>query len=128
MAVALRTGRVELASFDEGARRDPAILADVAKVRVAVDPECEANYPAQGPARVTLRLRDGRSLSAYVPEPLGSPARPLREDAFDAKLRMMLAGWLDAEAEVRVLRALADPAALPRWRELHALLSKETPG
>ncbi len=125
MGVALRTGRVELASFDEAARRDPAILADVAKIRVAMDAECEANYPAQGPARVTLLLRDGRRLSAYVPEPLGSPVRPMSDDAFAGKLRMMLAGWLDADAEARVLDALADPAALPRWRDLHALLAKD---
>jgi len=127
MGVALRTGRVELASFDEAARRDPAILADVAKVSVALDAECDANYPAQGPARVTLLLRDGRRLSAYVPEPLGSPARPLRDDAFAAKLRMMFAGWLDNTQEARALGMLADPAALPRWRDLHGLLAKDTP-
>lgn len=126
MGVALRTGRVELSSFDEAARRDPAILADVAKVSVAVDAECDANYPVQGPARVTLLLRDGRRFSAYVPEPLGSPARPLPDDALAAKLRMMLAGWLDAAQETRVLEMLADPAALPRWRDLHALLAKDT--
>jgi 2-methylcitrate dehydratase PrpD len=126
MGVALRSGRVELASFDEAARRDAAILRDVAKVRVAVDPECEANYPAQGPARVTLALKDGTRLSAYVPEPLGSPARPLPDAAFAAKLRMMLAGWLDAAAEARALAAFDDPASLPRWRDLHALLAKET--
>lgn len=125
MGVALRTGRVDLASFDEAARRDPAILRDVAKVTVAVDSECEANYPAQGPARVTLLLRDGRRLSAYVPEPLGSPARPLPEETFTAKLRMTFDGWLDAPEAARVLEMLADPAALPRWRTLHALLAKE---
>jgi hypothetical protein len=40
---------------------------------------------------------------------------------------MMFAGWLDAAQEARALGMLADPAALPRWRDLHAVLAKETP-
>lgn len=127
MGVALRTGRVDLASFDAATRANPAVLRDVAKVGVAVDRECESNYPAQGPARVTLTLRDGRRLSRYVPEPLGSAARPLPDEALAAKFHMMLGGWLDTPAREDALAMMRDLPALPRWRALHTLLAKEMP-
>jgi hypothetical protein len=49
----------------------------------------------------------------------------LPDEAFAAKLRMTFDGWLDAAAAARAQELLADLAALPRWRVLHALLAKE---
>lgn len=120
MGVALRTGMVALSSFDDAARRDPGVLSDVAKVRVSVDAECDRNYPAQGPARVTLVLDDGSRLSTYVAQPLGAPAVPMSDAALEDKFRMMLAGWAGRAAQDTLLGGLHALPGLARWRALHA--------
>jgi len=126
MAAALRTGRIELDSFADAARANPAILADTSKVRVTVDPEVQANYPKNGPARVTLTLRDGRTLSRYVAEPSGAAANPMNDAAVEAKMRMTMQGWLDTSAQDKALAALWALDRLPRWRSVHNLLAKST--
>lgn len=124
MGVALRIGKVDLDSFSAQSRSDACILGDVAKVRVSQDAECDRNYPAQGPARVVLVLRDGTRHETYVAQPSGSPAVPMGDGALDDKFRMMLAGWLDgpaADGLLRDIRRLGAGAA--GWRDLHARLA-----
>ena len=54
---------------------DPEVLAMAERVRLERDPECTFEAPA---GRVTLRLRDGRTLSdiAFAPGSPGNPATP----------------------------------------------------
>ena len=103
MAVALRTGRVDLASFSEASRAKPEIAADAAKVTVRLDDECAAGYPKQGPARVTVRLRDGRALATYVADPKGCPELPMSDEEIQAKFRMSAAGRIPAASLAQAL-------------------------
>lgn len=107
MAAALRTGRVDLASFSAQMRADPALAADAAKVRVQLDDECAANYPAQGPARVAVALRDGRRFEVYVADPRGCPELPMSDEEVFDKFRMMVDG--------RLSRAAADAVIADVW-------------
>lgn len=99
MATALRTGRVELASFSETARRDPAINADASKVAVAMDAQCCASYPKEGPARVTVTTTAGEQFSHYVGQPLGAPERPLSDDDLFRKFKGAAKGRLRGEPD-----------------------------
>lgn len=98
MAAALRTGSIELETFSDRMRTDPALIADTAKVRVGLDQECCDSYPRQGPARVTVVLRDGRSHAVYVADPRGCPEIPMSDLQLFAKFRMMVAGRLAPSA------------------------------
>jgi 2-methylcitrate dehydratase PrpD len=112
MATALNKRAVTLEHFFRACREDPGIGADCAKVRVSVDPECEAKYPRFRPAKVTLRCRDGRVFRQAVDEPLGAPANPLNDAALGAKYLDLTGPVLGAE------RAQATLAMLWRLDEL----------
>lgn len=100
MATTLRTGRVDLESFSDAARRDPTINADAAKVAVAPDVQCCAAYPKEGPARVTVTMMTGEQVSHYVGQPLGAPERPLSDEDLFSKFRGAVKGRLRADPDV----------------------------
>jgi 2-methylcitrate dehydratase PrpD len=75
LAVALVQGDVTLDAFNEATLRDPHILALARRVQSEVRPEWGRDQAAAG--ALSLRLRDGRLLSASVEQALGHPDSPL---------------------------------------------------
>lgn len=127
MAAALRTGRVDLDSFSDRMRADPALAADAAKVRVRLDPACAEAYPKQGPARVAALLRDGRRLEAYVADPRGCPELPMTDEELFDKFRMMTRDRLPAQAADAVIERVWSLDAAPGLRPLVDFLSPSAP-
>lgn len=82
-ALALVHGKVDLDSFDADMLADPAVLALAARVEARVEHETGRQRGSGG--SLTLRLADGRVLSAKQTDALGCPARPLDETALVAK-------------------------------------------
>jgi 2-methylcitrate dehydratase PrpD len=103
MAAALRTGKVDLDSFAPAARADARAAADAAKIRVTADPECCASYPKQGPARVTVTMKDGAVHALYVAQPLGAPENPISDEDLAAKFRMSVKTRMSADDADRVV-------------------------
>ncbi len=118
MAAALRTGRVELESFSERMRADPALVADAAKIHVRLDQECCDSYPKQGPARVTVTLRDGSRHAIYVADPRGCPELPMSDEELFAKFRMMARGRLSPAAADAAIERVWTLDAAPSLRPL----------
>ena len=106
MATALHERTIALGHFSEVSRNDPKITADCAKVRVTVDPVCEAKYPRFRPAKVTLRTTDGRAFHGAVDEPLGAPRNPLDDAALGAKYLDLAVPVLGAERAQATLEML----------------------
>lgn len=106
IATALRAGRVSLADFSAAHRADPETLTLAARVSVAVDPGCEADYPARRSAHVTVTTRDGRRLHRYVPEPFGGARNRLSDDGISAKFLDLAAPVLGAAAAEALLGRL----------------------
>ena len=127
MAVALRTGRVDLASFSEANRANATLAADAAKVTVRLDDECAAGYPKQGPARVTVRLAGGRTLTTYVTDPKGCPELPMSDAEIQAKFRMSAAARLPAAALDRALSMAWNLETSAGVRALFDALSPSAP-
>lgn len=67
--------------------RDPAVAAVAGRVRLEVDPECAQKIPK---GKVTLRMRDGRTLSASA-YALGTPYNPLSPADIQQKYRGLVA-------------------------------------
>jgi 2-methylcitrate dehydratase PrpD len=103
MASALRNGKVDLESFGEEARNDPLAATDAAKIRVTADPECCSSYPKQGPARVTVAMKDGAVHTIYVPQPLGAPENPIPDEDLFGKFRMSVGKRMSASDADRVI-------------------------
>lgn len=78
---ALADGRVNLASFEEGAVMRPEIQARLDDVRVGEDtaPLAHGNDVGKAPATVTVQTRDGHTLSHTVVASPGSPDDPLSD-------------------------------------------------
>jgi 2-methylcitrate dehydratase PrpD len=84
-AAALVDGRVGIDTFDDGRVKDLAIADMQSRVTMHVDPTLDASAPALTQAKVTVRLKDGRVLSAAADGARGYPARPASDDELASK-------------------------------------------
>ncbi len=89
IATALERRAVRLNHFSDASRADDAVLRHVPKVTVTMDPECEAAYPTQRPAKVAVHMRDGTVYRRQVDEPYGGPDNPVVDDALLAKFHSL---------------------------------------
>jgi 2-methylcitrate dehydratase PrpD len=76
-ARALIDGRVDLASYQKPHITDAAVVTLAGRTRVVSDPQIEAS--AIEPARVGLKLRNGRSIEVAADTIKGSPEAPMSE-------------------------------------------------
>jgi 2-methylcitrate dehydratase PrpD len=95
-ARALEDGRVDLASYEPSAIVEPRIAALTQAIRVVTDPALEPT--AIEPARVKVRLRNGRTIEAASDTIKGSPQDPMSEAELLGKMRACLAFGLGADA------------------------------
>ena len=120
VATTIANGSSGLASFTTEAVRDPAVLALAERVSVREDPALSARLPAERPARVTVRFRDGREATAETFTNRGDDVDPYSEAELAQKYRE-LAGrvWPAETAEalhgrLLALHEVADVATLFR--------------
>ena len=78
-------------AFREPALSDPRVRALARRVEVVEDPALTALTPHARPARVEVRLADGRTLARQVDQPFGEFDRPYPESALREKF-VALAG------------------------------------
>jgi 2-methylcitrate dehydratase PrpD len=82
---ALMDGALLLGDFTDERIGEPALRDLMQRTDVRLDPELDARYPAEFPARVRLTLRDGRTVEQVVYSPKGDPEAPLSEAELQAK-------------------------------------------
>ena len=112
--------RVKDDLYEPDAIGDPRVLALTAMTRVVGDPAIDPR--AIAPARVTLRLKNGRDVEASSATIKGSPEEPMSDIELEEKLRGCLAFGLGASTAqasrlVEAVRALEHAPDAP-----HALL------
>jgi len=106
VAVALQAGRVGPTEFSDAWRSDATLLDLAARVEVRHDPGMDARLPTERAARVTVLLKDGRTLTEQVPNPVGDvDHHPFTVEQVHAKIATLLDDR-DAAALVRVVDAL----------------------
>lgn len=119
LALAALHGHAGLAEFDEGYRSD-AVQRLRDKVRMVLDPEVDAAYPARWIGKVEVVARDGRHLAGRVDEPKGDPGNTLSRGELEAKAQRLAAyrgGASAAEMAAVIERvwALDTTAPVGRW-------------
>jgi 2-methylcitrate dehydratase PrpD len=87
-ARALHDGKVDLRTFQRPQITDATIVALTKRITVVIDPNMDPI--AMGPVRVTLKLRDGRTLVKEDSVLLGGPDAPLPESTLLDKFRSCL--------------------------------------
>lgn len=121
-ALALLEGRPRLDHFTAQAVRQASLVQALA-ARLTTSVHCP-DTRGLVPIDLSLTLRDGRTLTHRIEEPLGSPANPLSADAARFKFRDCLglarSPWSEAEQDhlLRVLSILPELASLAPLREL----------
>lgn len=122
MAAALLDGRITLATFEDAAVQRPAVQALLPRISLVLD-EAASGDPADGYAVVTVRLRDGRTLTHRVDEPRGGPASPLTWDELVEKFRDCAAGVLDSAAVAQVIDTVRSLETQPTVHRLTEALA-----
>jgi 2-methylcitrate dehydratase PrpD len=74
-----------LDDFTDALAGDPVRREHMSKVSVVADPDCDAIFPRQFPAVLTVRLRDGTEQTERVMSNRGGPDRPLSDDELARK-------------------------------------------
>jgi 2-methylcitrate dehydratase PrpD len=106
VATAITEGACTPVSFDAAHRADVGIRRLAAATRVHCEEDLDVRLPAERPARVTLRLRDGRSLVAEAPNPIGdADHQPFGRAEISDKLTRLL-GQDDATTLARIVESL----------------------
>jgi 2-methylcitrate dehydratase PrpD len=102
VAVALVTGRVDLATFYEEPLDAPAVLRLTAKTFCTEDPA--SDYPLHFPGEVVVTLRDGRRFGVRKPQSLGTPEVPLAREAIVGKFMALATRAISADAARQLAR------------------------
>jgi 2-methylcitrate dehydratase PrpD len=121
-AAALVRGRVSIDTFDVATLSDPAILDMQRRVVMCVDPALDSAAPPLTQARVTVRLRDGRVLTASANGARGYPEQPASDEELATKFTSCATQTLSALHAARALDALRDIESIADVRLLTALL------
>lgn len=103
-------GRAGLAEFDS-ALGDAEVARFRDCVNMTLDPEVDSAYPARWIGKVTVKTRDGRSLSARVDEPKGDPGNTLSRAEIEDKV-LRLGTYRNAATEETVRRIIASVWAM----------------
>jgi 2-methylcitrate dehydratase PrpD len=106
-ATYLVRGALDHAALDDSALTDTAIAALREKVHVVEDDAMTARAPRLRPARVTVRLKDGRQESHTVESHRGDFNDPFAPEEIRAKYRDLAGRVLDADG-VALLTAFCD--------------------
>lgn len=86
--------------------RDPQVVALARRVAVRADPELSKMVPAMRPARVTVRLRDGRVLTGFAENPRSDRAAGAAVD--QAELEAKFLGLVEPVAGAAVVRRVME--------------------
>ena len=86
-AAALVYGAVGIETFDDAQMRDPRIASLQSRVTMTVDETLGGSAPPLTQARVTVRMKDGRVVTAHANGARGYPERPPTEDQLKTKFK-----------------------------------------
>jgi 2-methylcitrate dehydratase PrpD len=98
LAAVLTDGALGVEQILPARLADPGIIALGRRVAVRAAPDIQARFPQECLARVTLRLRDGRSLTSPTMGAKGDHTNPAEDSELDDKFRRLVSGTLGQQA------------------------------
>lgn len=113
VSVALLDGALTSASYNPARLNDPTVAALMAKVKVGETSGHSAGYPDGAPARVTVGLASGQSVTAEIRFPKGHQNNPVSDAELEAKFFSLAAPTVNRTAARRLLDGLWACDTLP---------------
>jgi len=117
-AAAIVSGRVGIDTFEPDALADPDVTALQSRVTMRVDKTLDGTAPALTQARVTVRLRDGRTITHSANGARGYPAQPASDDELATKFLACARRTLAEPASDRALAILREIESVTNLRDL----------
>ena len=121
-AAALAEGRVDFGSFTDGEIADRETRALMERVAMVVDPGLPQGVEQHAWSRVTVRLRDGRTLSTEPRGARGHPETPLSDAALHDKFLACARTVLSPDEAVGVAEQIGHLEDIPDIRALTSRL------
>src|SRR5438094_6642342 len=121
-AAALAEGRVDFGSFTDGEVVNRETRALMERVAMVVDPGLPQGAEQHAWSRVTVRLRDGRTLSTAARGARGHPDAPLSDAALREKFRACASTVLSADEAAGLAEQLSHLEDIPDVRALTSRL------
>jgi 2-methylcitrate dehydratase len=125
IAAAVVDRQVTPAQFADEKIMNPAIRAQLPKVKVVADPEIEKLFPKLQRVIVTIRTLDGREHTKQVDYPKGDPRNPLTDAEIEEKFDALAAPVLTAGSMKKVKAAVWGLDTLGSIGELMATLRSD---
>ncbi|MEW6264099.1 MAG: MmgE/PrpD family protein [Thermodesulfobacteriota bacterium] len=107
VAVALLEGRVGQEEFAPRVRESPRVIDLLSRIILVPDEEL-SDRPDRRPARVTVRLANGRTISSLAEVRRGDPEKPLTRADKKEKFLALAGGVWGREAAARLYDAIGD--------------------
>jgi 2-methylcitrate dehydratase len=124
VGMALLKGRVDNSTYAARNLGDPRVLAFLKRISVREDRSLTEVYPRHIANRVTLRLKDGRTVTEKVDDPRGHPNNPMTREEVEAKFRGLTRRFLgerQAQAIMDFVWSLEKQKSVSGLAELCAL-------
>jgi 2-methylcitrate dehydratase len=103
VGMALLQGRVDNNTYSPKNMADPKVLAFLRKIKVKEDKELTDMYPGHIANRITLRLKDGRSVTEQVNDPKGHPNNPMTKEEVESKFKGLTSKFLEESQARKIL-------------------------
>lgn len=123
IAVAAVRNKALVDEFTDESIKDPEILAVIPKIRWAIDPVDDKNYPDHYSATVTITTNDGKSYKSRIEYPKGDPENPVSQKELEEKFRVLAGNALSKDKIDDLLSCIWDLENLKSIRDLTRLLS-----
>jgi len=120
---AIIDGRVSLDHFTDAAVRDPDVLKLAERIQMKLDANLKAIDAGGRPCRVTLRLKDGQTLTREVQHAKGGPEVPMTPGELKGKFIECARQAINDGATLRALESIEHLDTLDNIRPLCQLLA-----
>jgi 2-methylcitrate dehydratase PrpD len=121
-AAAVAYGHVGVDTFDDNHLRDPVIAGLMPRIAMRVDASLDGSAPPLTQAKVSVRLRDGRTVSQAANGAHGYPQNPATADELGAKFLACARRTIPETSAAGALDLLLQIAQLDDVRRLTELL------
>jgi len=123
LARAIIDGRVSLDHFTDSAVRDPDVLKLAERIQMNFDANLKASDAAGRPCRVTLRLKEGQTLTREVQHAKGGPEVPMSPGELKGKFIECARQTINDGAALRALEFIESLETADNIRPLCQLLA-----
>ena len=116
VALALVTGRIDLAAFHDRGVNDSAVLA--LSDRITCSEDRTSDFPVHFPGEVRITLKSGRVVTHRVATSFGTPERPLSTSDIKAKFMANATRVMSRSEAERVVQSVSEIESMENISEL----------